>query len=191
MPVGFLEKFRLLELGRFDLVIQFVTLFGMVSENVTLLRGESWPPTFGDEIWSRLESPGRWCFVSSSVCVCFFFGGFQSFWESFCIKQNLGKTGNCTNQNDTWNHKDHQKLEVYVCLYSQWLVGGFSPTHLNISKWVHLPHQVKTHIWNHLDPKSSMEYLPTFTINLSHSWIDTYTVRPVKHFGDESCDRWP
>ena len=32
-------------------------LFGMV-KNVTLLRGESWPPTIGDEVRSRIESPG-------------------------------------------------------------------------------------------------------------------------------------
>ena len=163
MPVDFLKKthwiLRLLELDDSP-GDSSRDLFGMVSSRDPfkglLVTSNVWGwkghglNQLGDDVLFLLLS----VFLS-------FLGGFQSFWESFCTKQNLGKTGNCTNQNDTWNHKDHKKLEVSVSLYSQWLVGGFSPTHLNISKWVHLPQEVKTNIWNHLDPKSSMEYLPT------------------------------
>ena len=46
-------------------VIQAVDLFGMVNENVTFWKGESWPKNvWGDKFRSLLESPGMFLFSS-------------------------------------------------------------------------------------------------------------------------------
>ena len=56
-------------------------------ENVTLLRGCWWPPTIGDQVWSRLESPGssyfNWTnqFQSTPVFPTLFWGFLTWPWE--------------------------------------------------------------------------------------------------------------